>query len=162
MNKLVLPVVIVLVLLTALVSASIGLDGLASIGIERYTAKQMEDGTVRSTIDVDVAQKLGSFANLIVGFIFTAFAWFKGWVNIIAQFIADMTSSKPKARAVLAEDGTEEVVEELPQDRKEFMEDMLIEAVHARDRRKTILWCHELSGTDYLTAKTDPTTAPTE
>lgn len=162
MNKLVLPVVIVLVLLTALASAFIGIDKLASVGIERYTAKQMEDGTVRSTIDVDVAQKLGSFANLIVGFLFTAFAWIKGWVNVIAQFVADKTSSKPKARSVATEDGNEEVVQELPQDRKEFMEEMLIEAVLARDRRKTILWCHELSGTDYLTAtaKTDP--APAE
>ncbi len=159
MNKLVLPVVIVLVAVVALASSAIGIDGLASIGIERFTAKQFEDGTVRSTIDVDVAQKLGSFANLIVGLLFTMFAWVKGWVNAIAQLIADLTADKPKTRTVVNDDGSDEDIEELPQDRKDLLEQMLIDAVYARDRKRTILWCHELSGSDYLTAaRTEPAT----
>jgi hypothetical protein len=164
-NKLVLPVAIVIALLVALTASFIGIDGLAAIGIEQATAKQVEDGSLRSTMDVDVTEKLGSIANLLFGVLFTIFAWVKGWVHVIAQWVADMTSSKPKARAVLKEDGEpEEYVEELPEDRKGFMEDMLLEAVHARDRRKTILWCHELSGSDYLTAgpKTEKADQPAE
>lgn len=155
MNKLVLPVVIGIGVLFALASAVIGVPGFAALGIERATAEQVDDGTLRSTMDVDVAQKLGSLANVIIGIVVALFALFKGWVHVIAQWIADRTSGKPKAKKKVVtsdDDEEQEEYEELPADRKLTLEDMLLEAVYAKDRRRTILWCHELSGSDYLTA----------
>lgn len=129
------------------VAAMIGLGGASSVAIEYATSIRSEDGALSSTIDEDVANKLGGIGNAIFGILAVVASQFAGILRIAAGW-ADLLGEylKPKP----SQNGKFEL-SNISDEEYDMWDRQLIKAVEDRDREVVLLSIRKLSGSDFMT-----------